>query len=161
FWVSFVTVEEMLAVEQNFPALRLGSAYAVADRGKIFLFGRLQSNFDVVVPGLCDKANRVGLCFKERRKTRVIGSRTARAARHAKGGERRIELTILAEQLGISRVCAWKTALDVVYAEFVQHARDHQLIGEREVNAVRLRAVAQCGVKKVQAFLRHHALHQR
>src|SRR5262245_42254582 len=42
FRVGLVAVEEMLAVEQNFPALRLGSPNAVSNRSEIFLLRRLQ-----------------------------------------------------------------------------------------------------------------------
>src|SRR5262245_4760539 len=49
--VGFVTIEEMLAVEQHLTALPLRGSYAVADRGKVLLGRGLERNAHLVVPG--------------------------------------------------------------------------------------------------------------
>ena len=90
FRIGLVAVEEMLAVEQHFPALCLGRADAVADRGEVFLVRRLQRDVDVVVPGLGDKADGVGLGIEQRGKAGIVGGRAAGPPRHAEGGERRV-----------------------------------------------------------------------
>ncbi len=62
------------------------------------------------------------------------------------------ELAVVAEQFGVGRIGAGIAALDIVDAELVEHAGDRQLVGEREVDAVGLRAVAQRGVEQIEAF---------
>ena len=64
----------------------------------------------------------------------------------------RVELAVLGEQFGVGRIGARIAALDVVDAELVEHAGDRQLVGEREIDAVGLRAVAQRGVEQIEAF---------
>src|SRR5262245_41851077 len=52
FWIGFIPVKEVLAVEQNLPAPRPRSPDAVSNRGEAFLLGGLQAHFDVVIPRL-------------------------------------------------------------------------------------------------------------
>ena len=68
------------------------------------------------------------------------------------------KLAVLREQLGVGRVGARIAALDIVDAELVEQLRDRQLVMQREVDAVHLRAVAQRGVEQIEAFLAHAAL---
>ncbi len=65
---------------------------------------------------------------------------------------------VRAEQLGVGRVRAGIAALDVVDAEVVEHRGDRELVVQREVDAVRLRAVAQRGVEEIDAFATRHDL---
>ena len=69
-------------------------------------------------------------------------------------------LRSVGEQLGIERIGARIAAFDIVDAEVVEHPRQRQLVVQREVDAVRLRAVAQRGVEEIQAFA-GHPCHQR
>ena len=62
------------------------------------------------------------------------------------------QLAILAEQFGVGRIGAGIAAFDIVDAEIVEHARDRQLVGQREIDAIGLRAVAQRGVEQIKAF---------
>ena len=64
-------------------------------------------------------------------------------------------LRSLREQFGVGRIGAGIAALDIIDAELVEHAGDRDLVGEREVDAVHLRAVAQGGVEQIEAFLAH------
>ena len=153
--IGLVAVEEMLAVEQHLPALRLGRAHAVADRGDVFLFRRLQRDAHMIVPRLGDEADGVGLRLEQRGQPRIVRGRAARPPRHAEGGEGRAELALGREQLGVGRIGAGIAALDIVDAELVEHARDGELVGEREVDAVGLRAVAQRGVEQIETFAGH------
>ena len=54
-------------------------------------------------------------------------------------------------------------AFDIVDAELVEHLRDHDLVVQREVDAVGLRAVPQRGVEEIEPFSRHDPTfgHQR
>ena len=61
-------------------------------------------------------------------------------------------LRVLGEQLSVGRVGARIAALDIVDAEIVQHAGDRQLVVQREIDAVGLRAVAQRGVEEIETF---------
>ena len=60
----------------------------------------------------------------------------------------------LGEELDVPRVRAGPAALDVVHAEGVEPVGDPQLVGDRERDAVPLRAVAQRGV--VDLDVRRH-----
>ena len=61
-------------------------------------------------------------------------------------------LRSVGEQFGVGRIGAGIAAFDIVDAELVEHAGDRQLVGEREIDAVGLRAVAQRGVEQIEAF---------
>ena len=75
---------------------------------------------------------------------------------HAEGGELGRARALLGEELGVERVGAGIAALDVVDAELVEQRRDGALVLEREVDAGRLRAVAQGGVEEIEAFAAGH-----
>ena len=158
--IGLVAVEEMLAVEQHFPALRGGGAYAVADRGEIVLERRLQRDAHMIVGRLRDEADRVGVGGEETGKPRVVGNRAAGPPRHAEGREGRAQRPLGAEQFGVGRVRAGIAALDVIDAEIVEQAGDRQLVMQREVDAVGLRAVAQRGVEEIDAFATRHGIYQ-
>ena len=99
------------------------------------------------------------LRLEQRCEARIVGGRAARPPRHAEGGEGRVDLAVLAEELGVGRIGAGIAALDIVDAELVEHAGDRELVVEREIDAVRLRAVAQRGVEEIESFC-GHASHQ-
>ena len=61
----------------------------------------------------------------------------------------------LGEETRVDRIGAGIAGLDIVDAELVEHAGDGELVGEREVDAVRLRAVAQRGVEQIKPLARH------
>ena len=153
--ISFVTVEEMLAIEQHLAAFSLCGAHAVADRREVFLVCSLERHLHVIIPGLRHEADRVRLGVEQRRKAGIVRGRAAGTARHAEGGKSGVELVLLREKLRVGRVCPRIAALDIVDAEIVQHTGDGELVVECEINAVGLRAVAQCGVEKIEAFARH------
>ena len=65
------------------------------------------------------------------------------------------ELRLLGKEFGIGGIGAGIAALDIVDAEFVEHAGDQLLVMQREIDAVGLRAVAQRGVEQIEAFAAH------
>ncbi|MGY3410755.1 hypothetical protein ACVWZV_006868 [Bradyrhizobium sp. GM5.1] len=65
------------------------------------------------------------------------------------------KLRLGAEELGVGRIGAGIAALDIVDAEFIEHLGDDLLVGQREIDAVGLRAVAQRGVEQIEALLAH------
>ena len=65
------------------------------------------------------------------------------------------------KKFGIDRIGPGITALDIIDAELVEHARDRQLVREREIDAVGLRAVAQRGVEEIKPLARHDGSHHR
>src|SRR5476649_790913 len=103
-----------------------------------------------------DEADSVGLSRERGGKPRVVRSRAAGALGHAEGGELRLEPARLGKQRGVGRVGAGIAALDVIDAEIVQEPHDAELIGEREVDAVHLRTVAQRRVEEIKSLF-HHA----
>ena len=64
---------------------------------------------------------------------------------------------LLAKKARVGRVGAGIAALDIVDAELVEHAGDGDLVLEREVDAVGLRAVAQRRVEEIEALAGHDA----
>ena len=153
--IRLVAIEEMLAVEHHFAAFGLGGAHAVADRGQHFLFRRLQRDAHVVIPRLCDKADRVGFRVKERDQSRIVRRRTARPPRHAESGEATAHRAALGEETGVDRIGAGITSLDIIDAKFVEHARNGELVGQREVDAIGLRAITQRGIEQIKPLARH------
>src|SRR5947209_5321593 len=103
-------IETRLALPQRSPSplsvpwicrapARFGRAHAVANRGEIFFQRRLQGDAHVIVPGLGDEADRIGLGLEQRSKPRVVRGGTAWPARHPERGEGRAKLALLGEQL--------------------------------------------------------------
>jgi hypothetical protein len=86
------------------------------------------------------------------------GSLEAEPPRHSKRREGGRKLSILGKKLRVDRICAGIAALDIIDAEPVQQFRDHELVVEREIDAVGLCAVAQRRVEQVQAFAGRHVL---
>ena len=70
--IRLVAVEEVLAVEQHLPALGLCRAHAVADRGEVLVECGLERDLDVIVPGLGDEADRLGLGLEQRAEARIV-----------------------------------------------------------------------------------------
>ncbi len=62
----------------------------------------------------------------------------------------------LREECGIRRIGAGIAALDIIDADLVEHAHDHELVVEREVDARRLLAVAQGRVEEIEPLAGHH-----
>ena len=85
--IGLVAVEEMLAIEQHLAAFGLGGAHAVADRGEVLLLGGLQRHPHVIIPGLGDEADGVGLRRQQRGKAWIVGRRTAGPPGHAERGQ--------------------------------------------------------------------------
>ena len=156
--LGLIAVEEMLAVEQHFAAFGLGGAHAIADRGEVFLLRRLQRDAHVIVPGFGDKADGVGLRIEQRDEAGIVRGRAAGPPRHAESGERGAHRPLFGEEFGVDRIGAGIAAFDIVDAELVEHARDRELVGEREIDAVGLRAVAQRGIEQIKALARHDAV---
>ena len=67
----------------------------------------------------------------------------------------RLQVLILRKKFRIGRIGARIAAFDIVDADAVEHLRDRQLVGEREVDAIGLRAVAQRRIEQVEAFAGH------
>ena len=101
----------------------------------------------MIIPGLGDEADRFGLGVEQRGEPRIVRGRAARAAYHAEGGEGGVQHPRFGEQLRVGRIGARIAALDIVDAELIEHADDGELVGERKIDAVGLRAVAQRGVE--------------
>ncbi len=154
--VLLVAVEEMLAVEHHLAARFLGGHDTVADRGEVLLVGGLQRDADLIGGRLRDKTDRVGVGFKQAGDAGIVGDRAPCPPRHAKRGEAGVvELGLRGKKLGIGRIGAGISALDIVDAEIVEHVRDGLLVAQREVDAVGLRAVAQRGVEQIETLAAH------
>ncbi len=85
--ICLVAVEEVLAIDQHLTALFLGRAHAVTNGRQIFLKRGLKRHAHLIIRGLGDEADCIGLGVEQRRNARIVRDRAARPARHAKGGE--------------------------------------------------------------------------
>ena len=115
---------------------------------------------DVIVPGLGDIDDRVGVGGEKPREARIVGGRAAGPLGHAEGAEARALGRLLLEEFGVERVRARIAALDIVDAEPVEHRGDVALVVEREVDARGQRAVAHRRVEQIEAFAGHGAHRQ-
>ena len=147
--VELVAVEGVLAVEDDLAALRDEVGDGVADHGEIFLRRGAQDLGDVEHGRLADERDDGRAGLEQEGDLRVFLHGGVRAAGAAEGGKPRVlelELLRLAEELDVLLVGAGPAALDVVHAEGVEALGDAELVGEGEVDAFTLRAVAERGV---------------
>ncbi len=84
--------------------------------------------------------------------TGIVRGRAAGPSRHAERCELRSETSVRRIQLGICRIGARIAAFNVINAEIIEHGGDRQLVREREIDAIGLRAVAQSRVEQIQTF---------
>ena len=109
----------------------------------------------MVVPRLGDEADGIGLRFEQSRDAGIVRDRAPGPLRHAEGGELGVLRALLGKERGVERVRARIAALHVIDAEPVEERGDRLLVLEREIDAGRLRAVAQGGVEEIDAFAAH------
>ena len=111
----------------------------------------------------CDLATSVTTAAPLSRRAATSGSSAARTpARRvapnavSRAWRRSSSLPGAGEELGVLGVGARPTALDEADAQLVELARDGELVGDREVETLLLRAVAQGGVVDVERALQVH-----
>ncbi len=157
--VGPVPVEEVLGVDEDPLALCRQVPHRVGDHRQVLVERGAQGKLDVAVVALGDEGDDGGARFAERGDLRVVGGPDARLAGRAErgqGGVAQLELGLgPPEELGVLGNRARPAALDEPDAETVQVPGDHQLVGNREVQALLLGAVAQGGVVDVKLVVDH------
>jgi hypothetical protein len=152
--VVAVAVEEVLGVEEHPLALVAQVRDGVADHRQVLLQRGAQCQLHVPVVRLGDQRHDAGTAVPQGRDQWVVGRRDPGPSRRTEGGQRRVaQLQLLTgppEELGVLGVGARPTALDVADTEPVQLPGDVQLVRDREVETLLLRAVAQGGVVDVE-----------
>ena len=141
----------MLGVEHHLvhAALRIGER--VGDHLEVFAAVDFQRHVDMEVPGLADHADVARLGLQDGGQAGIVGGAAAGAARHAEGHELGVlELGRIGEEAVVGRIGAGPAALDVVDAQQVELARDRDLVGDGEVDALGLGAVSQGGVEEIE-----------
>ena len=150
--VGAVAVEEVLGVQEDPLALVAQVPHGVLDHRQVLLQRRAQRQLDVPVVRLRDQRHDGGAAVAQRGDQRVVGSLAAGPSGRAERGQRRVLEVELGpgprEELGVLRVGARPAALDEADAELVQVPRDGQLVGDREGQALLLRAVAQAWCRR-------------
>ncbi len=147
--VVLVAVEEVFGVVEDLAAGGAAERDRVGDHAQVLFEGGADHLADVHVPGLADDGDDGRLRIEQGLEARVVLGPGVLAPRHAKGGDSRVpqrELLDLLKILEVLGVGERVTALDEVNAEFIEAARDEQLVLEREVDALALAAVAKGGV---------------
>ena len=121
----------------------------VADHGEVFVERGAQDFLDVKPRGFADEGDDGRAGLEQERDLLVLGDGGVRAAGAAEGGEfgvLELELFGFAEEFDVFFVGARPAAFDVVHAEGVEALGDAEFVGEGEVDAFALRAVAEGGV---------------
>ena len=133
-----------------------------ADGVEVLLVGAAERDADVIVPGLGDEADGVGVRVEERARGRDRW-RPRRPARLVmpKAVKSRARRALLGEEGGVGRVGAGIAALDIVDAELVEQLGDERSCPRARSRCRRLRAVAQRRVEEVEAFLAHATRYRR
>lgn len=155
--VGAVAVEEVLAVHEDPAALLAEVGDGVADHLQVLLQGGAQRQLDVPVVRLGHQRDHRGAGFQERLHLGVLGRAAAgpagRAERHELGVLEGDLLLCAGEELRVARVGPRPAALDVPHSEGVQMTGDGQLVGDRQVDALTLSTVAQCGVEDMETVV--------
>ena len=154
--VGLVAVEEMLAIDDCLAALKERCLDRLADVVQIFLERAAERDTDMVVPGLGDEGDDIGVRGEKARHARIIGGGAACPFGHAEGCETgALQLRPLREKFGIERIGAGIAALDIIDPETIEQRGDMALVGERKIDIRRLRAVAQGRVEEAELFAGH------
>src|SRR5918996_3957795 len=108
------------------------------------------------VPALGHEADRGDIRREQRLEARIVGDGPARPLGHAKGGELGVaERPRFGEELGVSRIGAGITRFDIVEPKRIELLGNQPFILDREIDPVRLRAVAQRRIVERDAFAGH------
>ncbi len=150
--VRLVSVEEMLAIDDGLAPARQGGLDALPQAVEILLERAAERGPHMEVPGLRHVADDVGLGLQQACDAGIVGGRDAGPLRHAESRELGAQRPPLREKLGIQRIGAGIAALDHVDPEPVEHLHDGELVGQAEIDAGRLRAVAQRRVVEMDAL---------
>ena len=84
---------------------------------------------------------------------RRVMPNAVRQVQHWAGARRRSWYT--------DRIGAGIAGFDVIDAKIVEHVSDRKLVGQREIDAVGLRAVTQRGVEQIKTLAGHNWSHHR
>jgi hypothetical protein len=142
----------VLAVVDHLAAVRLEEGDAVADHGQVLLGRGGQHRRHVQQPRLAEDADHRGLGVDERLHVGIGGGLSvdlAGAAERRQLGVFQLQLAGPAEELDVLGVGARVAALDEVNAEPIQHARDLQLVLDREGEALALCSVPKRRVEQM------------
>jgi hypothetical protein len=144
----------MLGVEQHLVLDRGGVGDAVADHHQVLIERAAKRRPDMEVPGLADQAGDRGRGIEDGGKAGIVGRAVAGAPGHAESREARVlERRQLGEEGIVGGVGARPAALDVVEAQAVEGNRDRPLVGDGEIDALGLGAVAQRAVVEIDAIV--------
>ncbi len=155
--VGRVAVEEVLAVDEDAPALGPQVGDGVADHLQVLVERGAQGEFHMPVVGLGDQRDHRRGGVEQGLDLEVL----ARPGPGPAGGTERHQLRVPEvdlgpgprEELGVTRVRTRPAALDEPDSEVVQMPGDGELVPDREVDALTLGAIAQSGVEEVESVV--------
>ncbi len=153
--IGLVSVEKMLAVDHRLAARLDRGLHACLDALEIFLERAAERDMDMIVPGLGDEHDGVGVRGEQACDAGVVLGRSAGAFGHTEGRKARPHRRLALEEFRVDRIGAGIAPFDIVDPQTIEQGCDLALVLERKVDACRLRAVAQRGIKEVEAFARH------
>ena len=147
FGVAFVSIKEVLCVEDRLPAVIDQIFDRVVNHFEI-LIERYSENLSYVhIPRFAEKGDRRGLGFDEFENLRIFSRSQISPAGAAEcrelGGFKPYFFGQL-EELDIFGIGAWPSAFDVCDAECIEFARDLEFLFSRETNPLALGPVTKC-----------------
>jgi hypothetical protein len=154
--IGLVAVEEMLGVEKGLAAARDSGSDRFLDERQVLLERYPEDQHDVEIPGLADEAAALRLGIEDGGESGIVGSAAARALGHAEGDELRVlKRRRSGKKCRVGRIGAGPPAFDVIDADAVELLRDVALVRHAEIDALRLRAIAQSRVEQIKALAGH------
>ncbi len=149
--IGLVAIEEVLGIEHRLAPALAGQSNAIRDHLEVLRPLDPERDIDLEVPGLAEDAGRIGLGRENRGQGRIVGRRTPGAPCHAEGDEPCLGKGRRIGEEGVVGVIGPRpAAFDIVDAQIVQGFGYGDLVGHREVDALRLRAVAQRRVEEIR-----------
>src|SRR5262245_38792856 len=117
---------------------------------------RAESQLHMIVPSLGDQANGPSLGLQGGLQAGIVRCRATDTLGHAEGGEGGVaQARIGAEELRVRDIGAWISPLNVIDTQLIERPGDQPLVLEREVNARRLRAIAQRRIEEIEPLAGH------
>ena len=149
FRLVLVTVKTVFGVVNDRLAVVLQKTDGVADHGEIFIRLGAEDFRDVQQPGFADDGHDRRLGLQDLPHQLVLFHGHALAAGHAERGDAGIfpfSPRGLLEKFQVLGIAAGPAAFDVMHPERVEFLGNAELVGDREIDAFTLTAVAQGGI---------------
>jgi hypothetical protein len=148
--IGGVTVEEVLGVEDDFPAVLFQIGYGLRNQLDVFLFADTEGALGVKIPGFSEDGDNRSARLDQGADVRIAIDSVPCEPRGSERGETRVfeaEFGRASEELLVARVGAGPAALNVVDPKLVELLRDGDLVVHREGDGFALCTIAKRSVE--------------